>query len=227
MKTYNPALELRGEWEVSLKLDGVNIRVAADGTPYTRGGKIARNIPHNLRAGEYECYLGAWETTMSAISSHAPVVITQDDMYALDVFGQTDARLIMDTVTNPSLDDLHGLMVQAIRQGCEGIVIRNVQDHGTTYKIKPTESFDVEILSLNGGKGALEGTLGSITTKHGNVGVGLSREIRDMLWQLGDGAIGMIIEVEALSITSNNKFREPRFVRIRWDRMNEVANGLS
>jgi hypothetical protein len=224
--------DLPGPWHVSLKVDGVCVIVREGGKIISRAGKPLYNVPE-LRLGIYECYLGSWEKSVSAVRSqfsadgkHPAAVIPADAFYRLaDLDGHPaiDARLKLPEMQNPSRADIRAALQRATHGGYEGIVLR--AHCGATwrlFKVKPKQTYDVPVTGLVMGKGKHAGRMGALITPMGNVGTGFSDAQRVELSappfvkcaQAGD----VLIEVEAMGLTPAGKFRHPRFVRVRWDK---------
>ncbi len=104
-------------------------------------------------------------------------------------------------------------MAKAVAKGYEGLILR--QDK-RWLKVKPIDTFDVEILSLIEGKGKYKGKLGALVTSLGNVGTGFTDEEREDIWE--NKYIGNTVEVSYMHLTEDGKFRHPRFLRIRFDK---------
>lgn len=124
----------------------------------------------------------------------------------------------------------------AVAEGFEGIMIKNLQAHyeckrsSNWMKWKPTITVDLEVVNLEEGTGRNLGRLGALVCEGSdngrhitvNVGSGLSDSDRDEFWNYhvnGNNIVGQIVEVEADAVTQNQdgsySLRFPRFVRFR------------
>lgn len=113
--------------------------------------------------------------------------------------------------------------------GYDGLVLWNPEaiplenkkaTDGGAIKVKPTITRDLEVVATLPGKGKHAGVIGSLVVQgsgqlRGAVGTGLSDSDRAAG---ADYWIGKIIEVEAMGLTADGQLREPRFVRIRFDK---------
>lgn len=209
-KNYN-GKPLKGEWLVSRKIDGVRALIGADGA-YSRNGKPLFNLNHLYEGArlDVEVFLGTWEATVSQVRSHAPNPVPRECVYSLDPL---DARLILGTFLNPSPESIYEVMQREVDLGHEGIVLRQDQKW---IKVKPLETYDVELTGIQPGTGKHEGRMGALLTPLGKVGTGFTDQQREEL--NNPIIIGELIEVECMSLTPSGKFRHPRFVRFRFDK---------
>ena len=141
--------------------------------------------------------------------------------------------IIVDLDTAEGHDQLRRYAEDAVAQGLEGIMIK---DLGAPYecrrstfwmKWKPTITVDLNIVGFEEGTGRNQGRLGAIICEgddngrriNVNVGSGLSDANRDEYWSARDQLLGDVIEVEADAVTQNQdgtySLRFPRFVRFR------------
>jgi len=203
--------DLEGEWEITYKIDGVRALIT-DGVAVSRSNKPLYNLEH-MPTGDFEIYLGSWEESVSAVRTHDGSYIDHSCAYSLDPI---DPRLIPKlgaTLNNPSSILIEMYLQNALDLGKEGLVLRQ----GDRWiKIKPTENADVKIIGLKEGKGRNAGRLGAFITEFGNVGVGLTDDLRTEYWD--QDLIGETIEVKFWEYTPAGKFRQPRFIRMRWDK---------
>ena len=212
---------LRGRWLVTRKLDGVCVIVAGYGQAISRAGKPLHNVPL-LTPGVYECFLGSWEKSISAVRSQfsadgkqPAAVIPVNAFYSLTPI---DTRLCICTVMHPAAWFIEDALANVLTCGDEGLVL---QQGEVRLKVKPKQSYDVPVTGIIAGKGKHAGRMGALITPMGNVGTGFSDAQRKefaALFADGPGDFQHIIEVEAMGLTPAGKFRHPRFVRVRWDK---------
>jgi len=209
-KTYRFDRDLTKAF-MAYKIDGVQA-IRQNGQWVSRAGKDLHNLPH-MPDGIYEVYLGDWESSVSAVRTHKGKEISKEALYQL--YPILDMRLFGGypdgIILRPK--EVKGLLDSAVRKGYEGLVIRSSEG---LFKVKPVETHDVEVLEMIEGKGKNLGKAGALVTPMGKVGTGLTDAQRDQYFK--NPPIGKIIEVEAMSLTPNGKFRHPRFVRERVDK---------
>jgi DNA ligase-1 len=101
-------------------------------------------------------------------------------------------------------------MFRQVAAGDEGLVVRQ----GNRWlKVKPINTFDVPVIGSIPGRGKHTGRMGALITPMGNVGTGFTDEQRGTEYPEGT-----IIEVESQGLTPDEKFRFPRFIRVRFDK---------
>lgn len=89
---------------------------------------------------------------------------------------------------------------------------------GEKIKVKPSLSFDLEVVGTEPGKGKHAGRIGNLVVRYKDgkllgVGTGLSDADRALPdW------IGKIVEVEAMGHSSDGSLREPRLKGVRYDK---------
>lgn len=201
-KTY--AGETLDDVEVSWKIDGVRGHLL-NGEVVSRARKPLYNIPpiHNV----FEVFLGNWEKTLSAVSSKNRPPIPEECLYSLDPM---DPRLFVGYYKTIDAVIVKELLTKAIALGHEGLVLRTPSGF---YKVKDHVTYDVLVTGLLPGRGKHRGMIGAVVTPMGNVGSGFTMEQRK------SNLIGKVIEVRAMSLTPNGKFRHPRFIRVRDDKL--------
>jgi len=198
--------DLKGNWEVTLKIDGVRAFVK-DGIAVSRAGKLLHGLSA-LEDGDYEIYCGDWEKTITAVRTVDADDIFPEEAYELGEF--YDERLFVADTLDPGAEYIKEEMEVAIGNGYEGLVLRQ----GDRWlKVKPKETYDVEVLGYYDGKGRNLGRLGGYYTEKGKVGTGLTDNHRE-----NPVEVGTIIEVDCMTLTANGKFRHPRYVRTRYDK---------
>lgn len=187
---------------VTLKLDGVRVHMK-DGKPVSRKGKPLYGIPP-MPDGIYEAYdhsLG-----FDGISGHVRTIESNDldEKCLYKIYPEVDERLIVQDSC------IKTAYKTAIDEGYEGLVL-HTEDY--YVKLKPKQTYDVEVLSVTEGTGRHSGRVGALITSMGKVGTGLTDRDRERTdW------VGKLIEVECMGLTKNGKFRHPRFIRERWDK---------
>lgn len=141
--------------------------------------------------------------------------------------------LEVDLDTSEGRDQMRRFANEAVAQGFEGIMIKNL---GAPYeckrsdfwmKWKPTITVDLNIVAFEEGTGRNSGRLGALVCEGDdngrricvNVGSGMSDSDRDSFWTERDSLLGHLVEVEADAVTQNQdgsySLRFPRFLRFR------------
>lgn len=213
LKLYD-GRDLEGVWHVTYKADGVRMLRDDEGRPISRQGKPLHNlegIPDDIV--DAEIFRTDWATSVSLVRTQQGQPVLVDDVYAL--WPTPDPRLHMAYLGDPDKEVLGVLLQQAIKEGWEGLVIRQGD---VAYKVKPIEDYDVKITGYVEGKGKHTGRLGLFTTDMGNVGGGFTDAEREEYWERRDEMVGTFIEVRCMGLTPAGKFRHPRFLRERWDK---------
>lgn len=211
---------LTGDWLVTLKVDGVRA-IWRDGLGWmSQANKPLHNIPPWM-GGPRDCeiFVRSFRDTIRATRTRhsqpeTPVVLPKH-LYGLDAL---DARLRWGLLTDPTADDIQSRLRRANNHGYEGLVLRQ---RDRWIKVKPEETHDVTITGHVEGRGKHLGRLGYVKTVRGNVGSGFTDIEREILWAEARAGrlVGQVIEVRALEITANGKFRHPSFVRMRPDKL--------
>src|SRR3990167_5030253 len=200
--------QLWGTWAVSYKIDGVRMLRDGTGKPVSRAGKPLHGLQDvHLSIVDAEIFAGSWEKSVSAVRTIDAEPVPIEWVYSLDPL---DPRLAIGTYTDPTVKEIKKLMAVAVRSGYEGIVLRQ---EDSFLKVKPVETHDVEVLGILLGKGKHTGRTGALVTSMGNVGTGLTDEDRVSV------KIGDLVEVAAQGLTPSGRFRHPRFVRVRPDKV--------
>lgn len=200
--------DLEGLWSASIKIDGVQANFTEDGV-VSKHGKPLHNLDHIKGVKQAEIYFGSWEESVSAVRTIGADPVPTEMVYSLDPI---DRRLSLGCVKNPRAADINTIMKRVVSQGYEGLVLRK---RDLCLKVKPFETYDVKVTSMNPGKGKYEGTLGALVTPMGNVGTGMTDKVREELWKLTPP---FVVEVKCMQLTKAGKFRHPRFIRVRWDK---------
>lgn len=227
--------DLRGTWYVTYKIDGVCVIVTERGDAISRAGKPLYNVPTDdvtdgLTPGIYECYLGSWEKSVSAVRSQfdesgkAPApMVAPDAFYALAWLNGTrraDTRLNAGMMINPVAATISARLDDALAKGYEGLVLCHA-GNGAYWKVKPRVTYDVPVTGVIMGKGKHAGRMGALITPRGQVGTGFSDAQRENFARMEEQITGtdhILIEVECMGLTPAGKFRHARFLRVRWDK---------
>lgn len=233
---------LKGVWHVTIKIDGVRA-LWFPGAPgvkpgwYSRAGKPLYNIPAPVPCvnhpfwhpgNDCELFLGSLKDTIRAcrtqhLKPDTPR-IREEHLYSLDPL---DRRLDLGLVENPTADWINSRLATVNGQGFEGLVLRQ----GDKWlKVKPSDNYDVLVLSVHEGTGKHAGRMGFLRTHMGDVGTGFTDAEREAWWKFWltpyprsgpDRRPHKTIEVECMQLTPDGKFRHPRFVRERFDKIAE------
>lgn len=214
---------LTGLWAFYRKIDGV--RALRNRNPSIPAKYISRNAKplHNLDHLEFddaEIFKDNWETSVSMVRTHNSEPVSSDCVYSL-VDGNTDSRLSLFIVQDPTDDFIKDQLQIALARGDEGIVIREVGVENPKWiKVKNKETHDVKVTGFQPGTGKYVGLMGALLTTKGKVGTGFTDKDRAD-WQVRwdeCSVIGITIEVECMELTPSGLFRHPRFVRERIDK---------
>lgn len=146
---------------------------------------------------------------------------------------QVSSGIYVDLDTEEGHATLHDYFAEAISAGYEGIMIKDVRAFYETkrtkawLKKKPTATFDLTVVGVEGGTGRNMGRLGALVCEgedddkmiRVNVGSGFSDELREDIWSTREVMVGQVVEVMADAVTQNQdgsySLRFPRFVRFR------------
>lgn len=217
--TYYEDGDLKGEWLITIKIDGVRAIRNKNGEVVSRNSKPLYHLD-NFQFNDAEIYYKDWDHSVSLVRTQGEteVKITQDMIYNLDPI---DERLVLGTYSDPTEEQILSLMNQVINQGYEGLVMR--QDN-KWLKVVPVKYADIRITDITEGKGKCKGTCGSIITNYGKVGSFEKQpnksdfEFRQKLLRNKDFYIGKIIQVGFREKTKDGKLRFPKFIRLRLDK---------
>lgn len=211
--------DLKGTWEVTLKIDGARMLRDEEGNPVSRSGKPLYNlegVPDDIT--DAEIYKKDWETSMGLVRTSvngSPVPL--DCVYSLEPL---DTRLHVGYIVNPTKDLIERTLDKsAVSRGYEGLILRQ----GDRWlKVKPKDTCDVYVTGFQKGANRLEGIMGALLTNYGKVGTGFSDKQREEWQTLYDqGNHKVLIEIEFMEWTKNGIMRHPRFIRIRDDKTEE------
>lgn len=217
---------LKGTWEITLKIDGARMLRDTSGNPVSRAGKPLYNLEGvSNDITDAEIYYIDWEHSMSLVrSSVNGSPIDLDCVYSLDPL---DKRLHKGYTDNPTAAYLLKEMEHYVSMGYEGLILRQ----GDRWlKVKPKDNADVYVVGYQPGTKRLKGMMGALLTNYGKVGTGFTDEQRKW-WQMmydlhGDEWLHtVLIEAEFMEWTKNGIMRHPRFKRIRDDKTEENLGG--
>lgn len=205
-KTYGN--ETLHDVTVSRKIDGVRAHNTEQGI-LSRKDKPLYNIEMNCDVAEI--FVKSWEDTVSLVRTRSEMPF--DPSYVYELLPNLDSRLYLGTyeVLSPSM--VSDLFDKVVEEGYEGLVLETTK---WLYKVKSVENYDVPILGIVEGTGKYKGKLGAFVTERGKVGTGFSDEEREKFFT--PTIIGETIEVKAMGLTPDGKFRHPRYHRMRFDK---------
>jgi hypothetical protein len=215
--------DLEGNWMITEKIDGIQGRLISDSDRLeSKNSKLLNNLPKNLPAGEiFEIYNGDCHDTWSVISGPEGERerIKKSEIFKL--WPEIDSRLIILKKTkNPTAEKINYYFKLVLNWGGEGLVLRNLDNPEICIKVKESYTKDTKIIGFVEGKGKFKGKLGKFLTEHGGVGIGkgLTTKRREELWKQRKKLLGTFIEVKCMHMTKNDKFFQPRLVRLRPDK---------
>lgn len=200
--------DLKGKWQVTYKIDGVRC-IVQNGIAYSKEGRVFDHFTP-YKDGDYEVFANNWEDSISIV--RGTLGYSESDFYSLDPL---DPRLFAGEFTDPTAGHIEGMLAMAVKDGYEGLILRQ---EDKWLKVKPVETYDVEITGLVEGQGKHKGRLGAFVTPMGNVGTGLTDAERDQFWASRQSLLHTVIEVECMQLTKEKQFRHPRFKRLRPDK---------
>jgi hypothetical protein len=229
--------KIKGRVDVSYKIDGVRM-LYRDGEFVTRNNKVPPGFnmatteaaKDRIRIfGDCELYAGGFFETNGPLQQHHPEkgVIDYEDVYPLDFHALDevhcfDARLIIESVENPTEGYIHKHLTKALELGYEGLVLRT---EDRWYRVKPHYTADVYVTGwfeqLDKAKNPKD-QLGGFDTKYGKV-TAFSEEMRVSLWNNPDQYVGRLIEVTYRELYHTGSFRYcVTFNRFRDDKDEET-----
>lgn len=208
-KVWNKT-DLKGQWEIYLKIDGVRCHKTSEGF-FSRNGKSLYNIP-DLDFEVAEIFCGSFKNTIENTRTFTKEMFIKDKE-VFELLPNIDERLKIDSVLNPTKEYITSTFKKYHELGHEGLILFNGIKR---LKVKNEETFDIKILDIFEGKGKNINKLGGFITEMGNVGTGFNDIERVEYYN--KNLIGKIVEVKYMELTSDNKFRHPVFVRIREDK---------
>lgn len=190
---------------ITYKIDGVRAHNTPDGV-VSRAGKPLYNIQMDCDVAEIYC--GSWEQTVSAVRTRNGTPVPEECVYSLSP--HIDSRLVVGRF-DVTPDLVEKCFRDARNLGYEGLVLHTKE---VLYKVKDKETYDVPVIGVIPGKGKHIGRMGALMTPMGKVGVGFTDTQRELNW-----FTNIVIEVECMEVTPEGKFRHPRFIRIREDKL--------
>jgi DNA ligase-1 len=130
---------------------------------------------------------------------------------------------------DPRVDELYRLYLE---RGYEGIMVKDADSFyeckrsASWAKIKPTDTYDLEVVGFEEGTGKNAGKLGALIVEYKgfkvNVGSGYTDVMREEFWADRNNLVGKVIEIEAQEATENQKgeqsLRFPIFKGFRHDK---------
>lgn len=209
-----PGTKLIGDWEVTIKIDGIRAFLSSNGA-FSRANKPLNNLSQYCvdPPRDVEVFCGTFKETFSKVMSKKKKYdIEPHELFDLEPI---DSRLVYGIITNPEPEHILKILREVNSKGYEGLVLRQGDNW---FKVKPHETYDVIARSFVEGEGKYVGTLGAIVTDMGNVSSGLKDEDRDYYWNNPNEILGQYIEVECMQLTEDGKFRHPVFIRVRSDK---------
>lgn len=221
-KYYDDGMVLTGDWEVSIKIDGIRYIRNKDRVPMTRQGTpalphVGYTMPDHME--DCELFRKDWSTSMSLKAGTMDVCST--DWYSLH---PTDERLVLyPAAESPKHEWILKMLKWVLSQGHEGLVLKQ----GSKWvKVVPIRTVDVRVTGWVEGNGKNKGGIGSFTTNYGKVSCGTLTDVqRRTVWQSiqtnPSAFAGIIIEAVYREKTSGNKMRMARFSRFRTDKDTE------
>lgn len=169
---------------------------------------------------------------------HKRIKILEDMRSVIDTMPNVELlpHIMVDLDTAAGRDQLERYAQDSVKQGFEGIMIKNVDapyecKRNTFWmKWKPTITVDLTVVGIEEGTGRNSGRLGALVCEgeddgkfiQVNAGSGYSDADRDSYWADSNLIIGRTVEIMADAITQNQdgsySLRFPRFVRFRDDK---------
>lgn len=126
------------------------------------------------------------------------------------------------------------IMASSVNEGYEGLIVKDLdaiyedKRSDAWLKLKPRETYDLEIVDIIEGTGKYEGMLGAFTCQgidnekyiETHVGSGFTDEMRKEFWENKDKLLGDIVEIYGDGLTKSDdhdsySIRFPVFVRFR------------
>jgi hypothetical protein len=228
MKFKNwPGESLLGVFELSRKIDGVDVRIS-DGIPYSKGGKVFENLEEFISSnaiedGIWEFYRTDWAESVSLVKNSARKdEILLSDFYTLSP--ETDQRLSLGTITNPSASYIENRLKEVVKEGHEGLVIHNPFTDAW-IKVKTKYTIDLRCLGFEEGvgkynKGMVGVLLFELNGRPIRVSSGITKFGR-IAWFTDPTLINSIFEISFVNKTPDGSLRHPAITRRRWDRNTE------
>lgn len=194
---------------------------------HAKGKRAFLNIFDIIPISDFyeECYLAPAEVRRTLLETIYNDIIKTENLRFISLVPQK-------SYTDITMEQLEEEYKAVLDQGFEGIMIKDLSKpyvckRGKHWlKLKPVDTFDIEIVDVQEGEGRLKNSLGALVCSFNgntvNVGSGFSDELRKELWNKRNQLVGKIIEVKAQEITTNksgeNSLRFPIFKRMREDK---------
>jgi len=217
--------DLKGIWDITVKIDGVNAIWDGKGFVSRRGKPLYNANEAGVQVGAkkdevYEIFCGSFKETISIVRSSVTErrPVTEYELFDLEPF--IDPRLFLITLEDPTADEINQLFKGVIDKGYEGLVLRG--ENGERLKVKDKITLDLIVLDVVEGKGRNKGRTGALVTSKGKVS-GMTDDQREEFWNRD--IIGKMIEAECMELTEAGKMRHARFIRVREDKPLEEADG--
>lgn len=224
--------DLKGKWQLFIKVDGVRVIRDASGKVKSRDNKPLFNVDH-LYFHDAEFFYKDWSHSVSIVRSrNHPIEATQDMIYELSD-DHVDKRLWLGIVENPTKEYLNARMQEQLDAGHEGIVIRQFRGGRWHWiKVVPEIFADLRVVDVLEGNGKYAGMAGTIVTNYGNVGSFKEQytskgepigdiAFRKLLWANRARFKGMIIQVGLREVTEKGKMRFSSLAKVRKDKTTE------
>jgi DNA ligase-1 len=121
-------------------------------------------------------------------------------------------------------------LLERNKLGFDGVILRDPtapwipgkDKSGYVIKDKNVDTYDLEVVAVEEGKGKYAGTTGAIVVRYKDSKLvsisGMSDDHRQLWWAQPKCIIGKIVEVHSMGLSSNGSLREPRFKGIRTDK---------
>jgi len=218
--------DLKGIWDITVKIDGVNAIWTPAGFT-SRRGKLLYNADEagkqvGAKSGEtYEIFCGTFKETISIVRSSKTEKRPVTEYELFDLEPAIDPRLFLITLEDPTAEDIERLFKGVLDKGYEGLVLRG--ENGERLKVKSKITLDLIVTGMTEGKGRNAGRCGALITSRGKVS-GMSDEQREDFWNHPENIVGYMIEAEAMELTEAGKMRHGSFVRIRYDKPMEESD---
>lgn len=214
-----PEKDLTGIWEISYKIDGVRV-IIENNKVLSRAGKELPGLQQAAQhlSGDFEFFLDDFKTTISVVRTHEERSWGEikEGFFTLS---PADQRLLVGVFDNPSRELINARFQEALQKGHEGLILKQKD---LWYKVKADYTADVLITGVQEGTGRNKNRLGALLTTRGKVGAGFTDEDREALWRMREELEGTLAEVSYMELTAAGKFRHPRFVRVRTDKLEET-----
>lgn len=201
---------------VYTKLDGVCCIYDGNEWRSTAFNKLF-NLPSGMERGIYECFLGSWNKSISAVKtqSNSPP-IHPNCLFRIGP-DKVDNRLFVGNFTFLTKLIADKLLQDAVDHGHEGIIIHCwYMGRRRIFKHKKQRTLDVLVLQSLSGKGKHAGRMGALMTTHGKVGTGFSDEEREQFTP--EFIVGKMIEVSCAQINESGVMSQAKFIRLREDK---------